>query len=266
MTLLPETVPADDRGLAYGDGCFETLRVSGYRAPLAALHFSRMAQGARRLDIGFDASLWWRTLEKLIREAPAANGVVKLILTRGCGGRGYLPPSSPRPRLLGQWHPLPAKPDARGLVLTLASRRLADQPALAGIKHLNRLEQVLARHEAARQGGHESLMLDSAGRPLELSAMNLFAVHDGILCTPSLERAGVAGVMRTLLLSEVAPRLGLPVRERALTLDMLRRSREVFASNSVAGVVPVRKLGLWNWPAGPDTLRLREAVEAYFEQ
>lgn len=261
-------LPADDRGLAYGDGCFETLRVENGRAPLAAYHLERMSAGARRLGIPFDTRLWWRRLEAVIAGAPAERGVAKLILTRGSGGRGYLPPETPDPRLLTQWHPLtlpPASWRERGIELGLAATRLAEQPQLAGIKHLNRLEQVMARREAARQGWQEALMLDAAGRPLELSSMNLFLLSDGVMKTPPIATSGVAGVMRGRILQELAPALGLPVRECRLTLSGLRGADEVFACNSVVGVLPVRKLGLWTWPPGDVTRRLGEAVESLFQ-
>lgn len=266
MTGGPDLLPADDRGLGYGDGLFETLRFTGGRAPLAPRHCRRMAAGARRLGIPFDEDAWWRALDAAV--AGGGEGVAKLILTRGSGGRGYRPPARPRPRLLWQRHPLVARPARQyrdGLVLGVAATRLSDQPALAGLKHLNRLEQVLAAGETARQGWDEALMLDRQGRPMSLTSMNLFAVCDGELRTPPLARAGVHGVMRGLILDDLASAQGLMVRQRPLTLAHMRQAEEVFACNSVAGIMPVRKLGLWNWSAGPVTAALATAVGRLFE-
>lgn len=252
--LRPGSVPADDRGLAYGDGLFETIRITGEgRAPLARAHCRRMADGARHLRIPFDEADWWRALEELCGQGP---GVAKLLLTRGSGGRGYAPPDSPEPRLLRRHQAVPAQPEhhqAAGLVTGLAPTRLPDQPGLAGIKHANRLEQVLARQEAERQGWDEALMLDAAGRPQCLTSMNLFAVMDGEVHTPRVDRAGVAGVLRAWILEQGALEVGVPMRVQKLTLERLRRADEIFVSNAVAGVLPVAKLGVWNWPRGPVT-------------
>jgi 4-amino-4-deoxychorismate lyase len=254
-------VPADDRGLAYGDGLFETLRITtDGRVPLAEWHHARMALGARRLGIPFDEVHWWRALDAL-REQGA--GVGKLLLTRGSGGRGYAPPARPQPRLLSRHHPLSQRPARQydpGLVTGIAPIRLADQPALAGIKHANRLEQVLARREAERQGWDEALVCDAAGRPGCLTSMNLFAVVDGELRTPPVDRCGVAGVLRSWLLEQG----DRPVRIRPLTLAALGRADEVFATNAVAGVLPVATLGVWRWSPGPVTRALMDATEKLF--
>lgn len=254
-------VPADDRGLAYGDGLFETLRITDAgRVPLAERHCARMADGARRLGIPFHEPDWWRALDALRAQGA---GVGKLLLTRGSGGRGYAPPASPEPRLLSYHHSLSQRPRRQydpGLITGIAPIRLADQPALAGIKHANRLEQVLARREGTRQGWDEALVCDAAGRPQCLTSMNLFAVVDGTIQTPPVDRCGVAGVLRSWLLEQGTP----PMRVRALTLATLGRAEEVFASNAVAGVLPVATLGVWRWSPGAVTRILMDATEKLF--
>ncbi len=260
--LEPGSVPADDRGLAYGDGLFETLRITepGH-VPLADAHRRRMVAGARRLGIPFDEQAWWRAITALGDQGP---GVGKLLLTRGSGGRGYAPPDRPEPRLLQRHSSLPVRParhSESGLITGLAPARLGDQPELAGLKHANRLEQVLARREADRQGRDEALMLDAAGRPQCLTSMNLFAVSDGVIFTPPVDRAGVAGVMRAWILEAGAQQAGVPVRVQRLTLERLRTADEIFASNAVAGVLPVARLGVWSWPRGPVTSALMERAQ-----
>ncbi len=255
--LRPGSVPADDRGLAYGDGLFETVRITAQsRAPLAQAHCRRMADGARRLGIPFDEAAWWQALDELCYQGP---GVGKLLLTRGSGGRGYAPPESPEPRLLLRHQAIPARPayhQKSGLVTGLAPTRLTDQPGLAGVKHANRLEQVLARREADRQGWDEAVMLDATGRPQCLTSMNLFAVTDGQVLTPPVDRAGVAGVLRAWIVEQGATRAGVTVRIQSLTLERLRSADEIFVSNAVAGVLPLGKLGVWRWQRGPVTRAL----------
>lgn len=258
-------VPADDRGLAYGDGLFETLRITAAaRVPLAEWHCARMADGARRLGIPFDEQHWWQALDELRAQGA---GVGKLLLTRGSGGRGYEPPARPRPRLLRWHHPLTQRPRHHydpGLITGAAPIRLADQPALAGIKHANRLEQVLARREAERQGWDEALVCDAAGRPRCLTSMNLYTVVGGEIRTPPVDRCGVAGVLRSWLLENAQGIVERPVRVRPLTMAALGRADEVFASNAVAGVLPVATLGVWRWSPGPVTRALMDATEKLF--
>src|SRR5690606_33467170 len=136
-------------------------------------------------------------------------------------------------------------------------QRLAAQPRLAGLKHLNRLEQVLARQEVQAAGWDEGLMLDAQGRPAEFTSMNLFARFGTQLWTPPLRDAGAAGVARAEILALLAPAEGLQTTTEVRGLSQLRQADEVFACNSVAGILPVRKLALWRWPVGPATLALQ---------
>lgn len=243
------SIARSDRGLAYGDGLFETIRVNaGGRVPLWSYHLKRLLTGAARLDIPIDGA----SVERCLAETLAGHeeaGVIKLTLTRGAGGRGYLPPANPRPTLFGhfgaapQWSPVLRR---HGLDIGLCSTVLGDDP-LAGLKHLNRLPQVLARQDVARQGWHEGLLLNRHRQPVEATAMNLFAVFGDTLWTPELERAGVAGVGRSWLLAH-AGRYGLRTQVRLRPLSQLRDADGVFLVNSVVGVLPVRKLAQWGWP------------------
>src|SRR5690606_28131172 len=147
--LWEHSLAADDRGLAYGDGCFDALRLSPAGAPLWPWHRRRLLAGAAALSIPITPE----DLDEALRQALArcdAPAVLKLILTRGSGGRGYAAPEPCQPRLRASLHPLPQRPVdhyRHGLATGLCQLRLAQQPALAGLKHLNRLEQVLARRE-----------------------------------------------------------------------------------------------------------------------
>lgn len=256
-----------DRGLSFGDGLFETLRASDAQAPLRDWHWQRLCQGARRLVIVFDQ----RRLAGQLDQAVASSGkaaVIKLIVTRGSGGRGYRIDSNSPANCYCRRYPFVAPSIAQrrhGLTLGLCQLRLAAQPALAGIKHLNRLEQVLARREVDQAGWDEGLLLDQHGHPLELTAMNLFARIAGQWWTPALTEAGVAGVMRSWLLTQqIGDFVGHQVQVERRPLSQLRRADEVFACNSVAGILPVRKLGLWQWPVGRTTQLLQQRVDALF--
>ena len=256
---------SDDRGLNYGDGLFETVRVSAGLAPLWSRHRDRLALGAQRLGIPFPGSLIDSQFAAQLAKADQA--VIKLVLTRGRGGRGYSAPKQVVPTLLVQQHPLRLPPVQRyqdGISVGICDIRLASQPVLAGIKHLNRLEQVLARRQVDQAGWDDGLLLGSNGEPLELTAMNLFARFGDELWTPDLVLAGVAGVMRSYLIEQLAPEMGLRVRVASGTLSQLRNADELFACNSVAGILPVRKLALWNWPAGDLTRALQGRVSQLF--
>lgn len=258
-------VSGDDRGLAYGDGLFETLRVTAQgTVPLWPRHRARLQAGAARLGIPVTARALERGLADTLTGAGA--GVAKLILTRGAGGRGYLPPASPRPALVTRFGPLPAwsaTDRRRGIETGLCRVVLGDDP-LAGIKHLNRLSQVLARQEVAAQGWQEGILLNGHRQPVEATAMNLFALFGDTLWTPSLERAGVAGIARGWLLEHAGTR-GLRVKVAAWPLSRLLAADGVFLANSVVGVLPVRKLAQWSWPVPDPILGLQADLEALFQ-
>ena len=250
-------LPLSDRGLAYGDGLFETLAVHQGQPSLLTAHLQRLRLGCGRLGIPFDETLITEELRAFC--AALGEGVVKLIVTRGDGLRGYAPPAEARSRRLLLASPLPIYPAEhaeQGIELFPCALRLAEQPRLAGLKHLNRLEQVLARAEWQDSRYAEGLLRDQAGRPIEGVFSNLFLVSDGRLLTSSLARCGVAGVMRGALLDE-ANRLGIACEVRDLAFDELLAAQEIFLCNSVYGVWPVRRLETRVWLPGPLTRKLQ---------
>lgn len=255
-------VPAGDRGLAYGDGVFETLRLSAGRPRLLERHLQRLQQGCGRL--GFEApasSLLMADIEAVAAAAPP-DGVVKLIVTRGDGGRGYRPPPAPRARRIVSAHPAPAYDPAwwtEGVSLRICATRLGRNPALAGIKHLNRLEQVLARREWDDPEVPEGLMLDDAGHLVCGTQSNLFVLRDGTLMTPALDACGVAGVMRGFVLSQAAS-LGLRVGVGAMKLEVLEEAQEIFLTNAVIGIWPVRATGVHAFAPGVVAARMQQCL------
>ncbi|CAM4079513.1 Aminodeoxychorismate lyase [Pseudomonas reidholzensis] len=260
-------VNLQNRGLAYGDGLFETVAVRAGRPSLLEHHLQRLASGCQRLAIDADLPL---IRDELLRFASQlGEGVAKLIVTRGDSQRGYAPVAGAAPRRILQGSPLPAYPAANGengISLFACQTRLAEQPLLAGLKHLNRLEQVLARAEWQDAEHAEGLVRDTQGRLIEGVYSNLFLVREGVLLTADLSRCGVAGVMRAALL-EQAPALGITVQVRDLALTDLEQADEVFVCNSVYGIWPVRACPAHtlNWPPGPLTRKLQAVARTLLD-
>lgn len=249
-------VDARDRGLAYGDGLFETLRVVGGAIPLLAQHLDRLARGCARLAIPFPGT------DVLVARLHGAatvrrDGVLKLIVTRGLGTRGYAPPVVPVPTVLVLDDALPPA-RAGGLVLRDCALRLAEQPRLAGIKHTNRLEQVLARAEWDDPGIDDGLMCDAAGRVVCTTRANVFAAIDGRLVTPAMLRCGVEGVARGCVLAA----LGDAVEVRDVRREELERADEIVVTNAVRGAQPVHRIGARDYATGPWAARLAAVLAA----
>ncbi len=235
-------VDAGDRGLAYGDGLFETMRVARGRLPWWPAHHARLARGAAALGLVAPPRDWLEAgLAALLAGAPS-DAVLKLVLTRGAGGRGYAPQGAGEPTLVLSLHPLPAA-IAAPLVLRWCTLRLALQPALAGHKHLNRLEQVMARAEWDDPDVHEGLLLDARGRVACATAANVFARIDGRWLTPRVDECGVAGVARAWLLDRVPD-----AAEAALSPADVESAEALFLCNAVRGILPVGRLGERRWP------------------
>ncbi|WP_153773505.1 aminodeoxychorismate lyase [Pseudomonas sp. MNR3A] len=260
-------VNLQNRGLAYGDGLFETIAVRGGRPSLLSRHLERLALGCERLAIDIDLAL---VRDELLRYASQlGEGVAKLIVTRGDSQRGYAPAPGALARRILQGGPRPAYPAGnaeQGIGLFDCQTRLAQQPLLAGLKHLNRLEQVMARAEWQDSACAEGLMRDVQGHLIEGVYSNLFLVRDGVLLTADLSRCGVAGVMRAALLDE-APALGIEVRTGDLVQADLEAADEVFVCNSVYGIWPVRTVAALNldWPAGPLTRKLQAVARTLLD-
>jgi len=254
--------PADalslrDRGLAYGDGVFETVAVKAGLPLLFERHLQRLDVSCQRLAIALDLDVVRAEMTRFATEL--GSGVMKLIVTRGDSQRGYGPAPDTQSRRILQGGPLPVYPAShalQGVHLFACTTRLAEQPLLAGMKHLNRLEQVLARSEWQDSEHAEGLMCDTSGRLIEAVYSNLFLVIDGGLVTADLSRCGVAGVMRAELLDQ-ARNLGVAVDIRDLHPTDLALADEVFVCNSVYGIWPVRGFAEFNWSAGSLTRELQ---------
>lgn len=241
-----DRVPVCDRGLQYGDGLFETIAVRGARPCLWQRHWARLTSGCERLQIPApDAALLSANVERLLVDAEAADGVLKLVLTRGSGPRGYALPPAPAPRCILAF--APGLPDTSagakaGVRLTLCATHLGENPRLAGIKHLNRLEQVLARSEWSDPAVLDGLMCNPHGQVVCGTMSNVFVLDDNGLATPPLTTCGVAGTVRAVVF-ECAGALGIPVTERALRPADLVAAQGLIVTNALRGALPVADLG-----------------------
>jgi 4-amino-4-deoxychorismate lyase len=239
----PEFLPLDgiffSRAASYGDGVFETMRSCHGRLPLLDAHLDRLARGLQTLGLAVPARA--PLAQALSEIAKVHCGVLKLRASSSAPERGYRR-AHDHIELLLSCHPLPDQSvSAHGLCLRICRTTLADQPALAGLKSLNRLEQILAANEAESTLADEGLMVDAHGNLVCATSANLFVVLNNVLVTPTIARCGVRGVMRATLLA-LCKRHGIAHREAELRPDDLARASEVFLSNAVRGVRPVGRL------------------------
>nr|WP_284048128.1 aminodeoxychorismate lyase [Marinobacter sp. ATCH36] len=247
-------VPAGDRGLAYGDGLFETIRMRGRQAVLRGLHLDRLVTDAARLEIPVERSDLDRTITQAGLDFEAdfegIDWVLKLILTRGSGGRGYRLPESCQPNLIVSVSTMPPVPDISGVVADFSRFPLTVNPQLAGIKTLNRLEQVMASREFTGRE-FELVMRDVAGNMVEGTRTNLFCRHGEKWLTPPAGSLAVAGVMRKYLI-DCLREAGHEVVEEFIPPSIVSAPdfRGLYLTNSVVGIVPVRKMGGVDLPVG----------------
>lgn len=245
-------LPLPDRGIDFGDGLFETILVHKGKALFAELHLERLAHGLRALALPDCLSAAQQQLESAANVAGQKDwawAVLRLSVIRGTGARGYTPSFTSPPRILIYVSCLDRDclQMSAAATLSLATIRLSTQPALAHIKHLNRLEQVLAAAQAQAEGTEECIVLDQTEHLTSVVAGNLFLVRHGELLTPKLVNCGVMGTRRRLIIEKWAPSLGFNVREVSFTLSDLQTVEEVFYSNSLQTVRPVARLGKHYW-------------------
>lgn len=270
--------PLPDRGLAYGDGLFETILVSQGSCPFWPLHRERLIAGCQKLAIPLDTAVldleYQQFLSYVVRDrlagdksSPASKAIIKLIVTRGVGGQGYAPLTKPNPNRIWQQRALPEQVAPDRIKLTTSSLLLSQQPILAGLKHLNRLEYVLAAQACPQ--GYQPLLLDQSGHVVETLSHNIFCVHKtdsgrSLITTPRLSRCGVAGVLRRWLI-EQAPEVGYTIHEDDFTLPDLMSASEVFIGNSVRGVGPVSEIDHVAFSVGPASRALQALHQRYID-
>ncbi|MCW3481396.1 aminodeoxychorismate lyase [Neisseriaceae bacterium JH1-16] len=247
-----DTISAADRGLAYGDGLFRTIELIAGQPRLWRWHYQRLAEDCRRLRLPCpDEALLLAELSAC--SAKLERAVAKVVITRGVGKRGYAMPGdavSTRIVSAAAWGGYPASLAEDGVTVRVCELRLSQQPLLAGIKHLNRLENVLARSEWDDAAVFEGLLCDADGQVVEGTMSNVFYVRDGVLYTPALDRCGVAGALRAWVM-EKASESGHAVSETRPALTELLDADEVFLCNSLIGVVPVAVMAQRRWADFP---------------
>lgn len=246
--LEHDFLPASDRATQFGDGCFTTARILGGEVCLLEAHIHRLQMACETLLIPFTH---WDTLRSEMKRLASDThaGVLKTIISRGSGGRGYSGASCLNPTRILSVSAYPAQYERwrkDGVVLTLSPVRLGRNPMLAGIKHLNRLEQVLIRTHLEQTDADEALVLDSEGFITECCAANLLWRKGRDVFTPSLEQAGVKGIMRQFCLHQLA-HAGFRVVEVSEREEALQTADEVVICNALMPVLPVRAYGQHVW-------------------
>jgi len=251
-----------DRGLHYGDGLFETMLVANSKIIHLVDHLYRLRDGCRRLNISTPSS------ETLVSECAlllgdVKEGVIKIIVTRGDATRGYrYADNQVANRILILYPPVHyAEQNWRcGITLRVCQTRLGSNRQLAGIKHLNRLEQVMARAEWNDDDIAEGIMLDAAGNVIEATMSNVFMVENEQLMTPDLSECGVAGIMRKNVIDS-AQTLQIPLKIENIPLQRLVCADEVFICNSIIGIWPVIAIAKQGFELGPITSKLMNLLK-----
>lgn len=260
------SIEITDRGLQYGDGLFETIEVKQHQPVFLKQHLERLKAGCQVLKIPYpDTSL---LLDEIHLVSKASDrGVLKIILTRGSGGRGYRQPNVLNPTRIIVLHPFPDYPEdysTRGIKARFCTTRLGLNPLLAGLKHNNRLEQVLARAEWQDEF-QEGLMLNLHEHVIEGTMSNLFIINGQKIYTPEITVSGVKGVMRQIIIN-IARLCDIPVYETLLTVEDIQHADELFVSNSVVGIWPVNALGNKTYPVGQLTQKIISQLADYKQQ
>ena len=273
-----------DRGLAYGDGVFETIALTQGQVQLWQAHSHRLANGLMSLGIVADEAAALTLINTIVDDIKAAyllfdrpDGVIKIIVTRGCGGRGYAAPSVPLPTRIVYMMPEPlgrSQLSSDGVRVRLCQHRWSNNAALAGVKHLNRLDQVMARSEWTDVNIHEGIMLNQDGLVISGVMSNLFIEMDGVLITPQLDQCGINGTMAELVCA-IAKQLGITLVQREVTFDALLNADSVFITNSLNGIWPIIELAPYPaqgntiptlWPISPLIKRFQDIIAQHLSE
>jgi 4-amino-4-deoxychorismate lyase len=232
-------VELSDRAIHYGDGAFETLRIENRRPVHWHRHLRRLTHTCKILQIPLDINALEYEVNVILRGADSPC-ILKVIVSRGSGGRGYRPPELVQTRRILSLHALPAdysELQKTGVRLMRCQHPVSENPVLAGLKHLNRLDQVLASMELSADC-EEGLMLTTAGKVVEGTRTNVFLARQGRLRTPALDLSGVAGIKREIVLEQCSKH-GIDVDVCHIDIEELQDVDEMFVCNSVLGIWPV---------------------------
>jgi 4-amino-4-deoxychorismate lyase len=263
-----EPVAALDRGLHFGDGLFETIACVRGAPRFLQRHMARLTLGCERLQIPLkDAAPIAARVRQLARASE--RSIVKVVVTRGVAlARGYAYSGAEKASCITFRYPAPQDDSAvadNGVKVQTLKLRLGENPALAGLKHCNRLEQILARAEWSDPTVFEGLLFSQSGHLASGTMSNVFLVKSGRLLTPAVDRCGVAGVMRAVVL-DIARQLALPVDECTVAAKELAQAEEIFLTNARIGIRPVAMLDASPLSVGPVTRRLRATLAPLLEE
>lgn len=233
-------VPITDRGFLYGDGLFETLRVSRGIPLWWKLHMERLQRGAELLRIALPVGdNLWAVAGDLVKRNALPDAVLRITISRGSGTRGYSTKGATHPTIALTLHPLP--PISHSVSLATATIRLPARDPLSLVKSANKLPYILSRAEAEERGADEALLLNIAGDVTEASSSNVFWIERGEVCTPPVSDGALPGVVRSVIL-DLCRKRGAAVAERSVARSGLLRADAVFLTNSTVGVLPVSEV------------------------
>jgi 4-amino-4-deoxychorismate lyase len=253
------SINAEDRGLSYGDGVFRTLRLQEGRPVCWQRQYAKLQQDCAALKIPCPSALLLASdLQQLGKTQ--SEGVAKIIITRGVSARGYAPIGQAEPTRIASLSPVPVYPPdfaQHGVRVHVCKLRLGHQALLAGIKHLNRLENVLAASEWQDKEIAEGVLSDISGFVISGTRSNLFMLRGNILYTPALTRCGVAGVQRDRVM-DWAKQHGITCKVAEFRMEELLQADEIFLVNSVFGLWPVRELGGYRRTTHPMSWKIQE--------
>jgi 4-amino-4-deoxychorismate lyase len=257
------SISVADRGLAYGDGVFETLHATTHCFFQLDDHLSRLYRGLDKLNMDFSLDQQKKLFSFLYSDVlPLINdeSVVKIIVSRGEGGRGYLPPKQCSHTVIIGISPAPDYQiqQQKGVRLSVSPVPVSNNRFLAGIKHLNRLENVMAKG-FLMANDFEAVMLNDREEVIECIQSNIFWFKQGFLYTPSLEQSGVQGTFRKNI---VENQMDYCVQIGHFSLSNLMDADEVFITNSLMKIVPVISISGRSFPIGPDTRKLQILMQA----
>ncbi|MFT7492141.1 MAG: 4-amino-4-deoxychorismate lyase [Pseudohongiellaceae bacterium] len=260
-----------DRGLAYGDGVFETILLVDGLAPLLSFHHQRLLKGLSHLKIQLDSERLVNDVNKVLAIAKSFDDkrlILKLTITRGVGGRGYQIDPDAKATLMLQLFACSTDLTKHNGVSVHVCRETLSPISWAGLKTLNQLPYVLAASERLNTNFDEGLLLANNGELVEASARNVFIVKDDKILTPALNKFGVAGVQRQFIIESLAQQLGLHIVETTLKLESLFAADEVFLANSITGLWPVThchyKEHNYSWDVGMVTRSLQAMCHNVF--
>lgn len=261
-----QAISVFDRGFSYGDGVFRTMKIRNGLPVSWPFHYQKLVADCAAIGIVCpSAELLMGDLQKLFEKelfSEDLTQVAKIIITRGEGERGYAPPVITVPTRVVIKSSLPQYAESnydKGVQLHVCDIKLAAQPKLAGIKHLNRLENVLARMEWREEFIFDGLLLDQAGNVIECTMSNVFARFGSELLTPDLSLCGVSGITRQRILG-LGGVLGLNVGVKSLTLAQILQADEIIICNSLFGAFQVTQINNKTWPQQDLAVKIRAVI------